>query len=129
MGTEWPAGCATAPGASSRQTCTLLHTLCCTVFSHAFAHVTSTLMFCNTCPLSLSWWLSGSSLCGETLLAFHMAYNGCFPCFVAFQTTFGKLCHNLLISVITSTPMHTDGCWMAVVSFVHMEGWYWLLPV
>ncbi len=58
----------------------------------------------------------------ETMLAFLMAYNGCFPCFVAFQTTFGKLCHVLLIPVITSTPMHTDGCCMAVASFV--EGWY-----
>jgi len=61
---------------------------------------------------------------GETMPAFHMAFNGCFPCLVAFQTTFGKLCHNLLISVITSTPMHTDGCCMAVVSFDRVGGWY-----
>ena len=36
----------------------LLHTLCCTVFSRASAHVTSTLVFSNPCPLDLTWWLS-----------------------------------------------------------------------
>ena len=54
---------------------------------------------------------------GEIMPAFHMAFNG-FPCFVAFQTMFGKLCR-LLSAVITSTPMHTDCCWIVVVSFVH----------
>ncbi len=39
----------------------LLHTLCCTVFSHASAHVTSTLVFSNPCPLHLTWWLSNFS--------------------------------------------------------------------
>jgi len=58
---------------------------------------------------------------GETKPAFHMAYNDCFG---AFQITFGNLCRFFLNSVLTSTLMHTDCCWMAVVSFIRMEALY-----
>ena len=57
---------------------------------------------------------------GETKPAFHMAYTCCFFLFGAFQTMFGKLCHFLLSSAITSTPMHMDCCWVVVLSFIHM---------
>ena len=52
-----------------------------------------------------------------------------FPSFGAFQTLFCKFSHFLLSSVITSTPMQTDCCWIAVVMFVRMYGWYRLLLV